>query len=191
MASPVFVQQGIMTADEFEQFIELPENEDRLLELIYGEVVEKVPTQEHGVIALAIGSALREYNKQHHLGHVGVEVSYRRPTDNYNTRMPDVSFHKTSAPRVTEGSVPQMPDLAVEIQSPKQPPHQLREKASYYLQNGSKLVWLVYPKVQRVEVCTHDEQGELIVKVVKAEDMLSGGDVLPGFALAVKEIFEG
>jgi hypothetical protein len=36
------------SVDEFEQLINLPENRERLLELINGEIVEKMPAEEHG-----------------------------------------------------------------------------------------------------------------------------------------------
>jgi Uma2 family endonuclease len=49
--------------------------------------------------------------------------------------MPDVSFRAGNDPVVTEGAVMQMPDLAVEIQSPTDKPRELREKAHYYLQS--------------------------------------------------------
>ncbi len=36
---------------EFEKFLAAPENRDRLFELVNREIVEKVATQEHGIIA--------------------------------------------------------------------------------------------------------------------------------------------
>ncbi|MCL4880357.1 MAG: hypothetical protein KJ064_27135 [Anaerolineae bacterium] len=38
----------LYTIEEFEHILGLPENRDRLLELIEGEIVEKMVTQEHG-----------------------------------------------------------------------------------------------------------------------------------------------
>lgn len=81
-----------LTTEEFETFLQLPENEERLFELIHGEIVEKIATEEHGVIALTIGAFLRVFVKQHNLGRVGVEVRHQLPKDHYNSRLPDVSF---------------------------------------------------------------------------------------------------
>ena len=40
-------QTKTYTIEEFERFLALPENADRLFELIDGEIVEKMPTEEH------------------------------------------------------------------------------------------------------------------------------------------------
>jgi Uma2 family endonuclease len=78
-----------------------------------------------------------------------------------------------------------MPDLAVEIKSPDDTVKELREKAAYYLANGARLVWLIYPAKHMVEVYTPDGDVEILVE----GDLLTGGDVLPGFSLPVAEVF--
>lgn len=45
------IQTRRYTVAEFEQVIALPENQDRYFELIDGEIVEKMPTEEHSVIS--------------------------------------------------------------------------------------------------------------------------------------------
>lgn len=178
------------TIAEFEQFIERPENDNRRFELINGEIVEKVPTEEHSVIAGNIYVALRNYVKPRKLGRVTFEVRRRVDDDTRNVRLPDVDF--TSASRIAEresmvrrGAVPQMPDLAVEILSPGQSKKVLREKASYYLANGTRLVWLVFPSARQVEVITADSQ-----HILDYDGTLTGGDVLPGFSMSVEDVFE-
>lgn len=177
--------QHLVTADEFEHMIDLPENSDRLLELIHGEIVEKMPTQEHGTIASNIDFALGLYNRQHKLGRLGVEVRQRLPNDQLNSRMPDISFSTARRPLVRKGGVPEMPDLAVEIKSPSDSVRKMREKAAYYLENGARLVWLVYPQKHFIEVYSPDADVELLLE----GDTLTGGDVLPDFTLPVSEVF--
>ena len=64
----------------------------------------------------------------------------------------------------------------------------MREKADYYLRNGSRLVWLFFTDSQTVEVRTI--QGSKISAITLGlDDTLDGGDVLPGFEVAVREIF--
>ncbi len=184
------VASGLRTVEEFEQFADSPENKERLLELIHGEIVEKVPTEEHGVIAATIAAFLRNYAAPRKLGRVGVEVRHRTPSDKYNARMPDVSFRRTNDPLVKKGAVLQMPDLAVEIQSPDDKEREMREKAHYYLQNGASLVWLVYPQKQTVEVCWLDDKGTMDVTTVDKTGALDGGILLPELTIPVKEIFE-
>lgn len=178
-------QQQAVTVDDFERLLEHPENRDRLLELIHGEVVEKMPAEEHGLIAGNLVFALSAYNRQHKLGRVGVEVRHRLPDDRHNSRMPDVSFSSARRPLVTEGGVPEMADLAVEIKSPGDTVRQLRDKAAYYLEQGARMVWLVYPSQRIVEVYTPDEDVLILVE----GDQLTGGEALPGFSLPVADVF--
>lgn len=188
------VYKRLYTVDEFDRFTAQVENRDRLFELVHGEIVEKVPTEEHGVIVLRIGSRILVFVELHKLGYVGVEISHRLPTDRYNERLPDVSFRaaKPDKPIIGKGSVPRMPDFAVEVKSPNNTYKELREKAEYLIQNGTKLMWLVYPEKQAVEVCvaSKEQPGALLIRTVEIDGVLDGGDVLPGFTLAVRDIFD-
>lgn len=180
------VIQPKQTVQDFEAFIGLPENADRLFELIDGEVVEKVPTEEHAILAALLSGEIYLYLKQHPIGRVAVEPRHKIPEDAHNARMPDIAFtgQQRALPVAKSGAVPQMPDLAIEIQSPDDSTLKMREKALYYLTNGAQLVWLLFPRKQQIEVHTADE-----IRTLGIDDTLDGGDVLPGFTLAVKMIF--
>lgn len=179
------IPEHLVTADEFENFVDLPENSERLLELINGAIVEKMPTQEHGFIAGNIITAINIFAKPKRLGRAAVEARHRVPEDSINARMPDVSFTSAQQPMVTRGSVMYMPDLAVEIQSPGDTVKMMREKATYYLANGARLVWLIYPRKHFIEAYSLDADVEILLE----GDTLTGGNVLPGFALPVSEVF--
>lgn len=174
----------LKTIEDFETFLQ--EHPDRLYELINGEIVEKVPTEEHSLIAGNIFAELRSFVKKYDLGRVAFEVRRQIPDDEHNARLPDVEFTSKNRllPIVREGAVPQMPDLAVEIKSPSDTYIGLREKAIYYLKNGSSLVWLVYPEKQQIEIHTDNA-----VHTLNMDDNLDGGDVLPNFELAVSDVF--
>lgn len=178
-------ERTLLTIDEFEAFTAQPENRDRAFELIEGEAVEKVVTFRHFVIAGNIIAELKFYLKTNRISRAGPELSHRSPGDRRNERRPDVSFVSDLSRPLTDTAVEFMPDLAVEIQSPSDTLKELREKARYYLANGSKLVWLVIPEKQLVEVYTADEES-----ILGIDDTLSGRDVLPGFALLVRAVFE-
>lgn len=179
------IEHRLYTVEEFEQIADSPENAERRLELINGDIVEKpMPTEEHSIAAGNIFGALWNWNGQHKLGRVHMEVRYRKPEDRHNARIPDLAFSSASRPLVKRGSVPEMPDLAVEVQSPEQPLKELREKARYFLANGTKMVWLVITDKRLVEVYTPDDE-----QVLTESDVLTGGDVLLGFTLAVRDVF--
>jgi Uma2 family endonuclease len=100
--------------------------------------------------------------------------------------LPDVGYiSKARMPREPDRQVLMAPDLAVEVKSPNDSIPVLRRKAALYLEQGAKIVWLVFPETQRVEVYTPD--GEIID--VGIDGTLTGGDVLPGFTLAVRKLF--
>jgi Uma2 family endonuclease len=179
----------LYTIEEFEHLIALPENQERRLELVYGEVREKMPTEKHGMLAGIIFMLLTLFVEPRQLGYVSVETRYRKKGDPHNIRIPDVSFRRPTSAIVTEGAVPTLPDLAVEIQSPDDSPRDLREKAAYYLQNGTALVWLVYPETQSSEVCVRNASDAVQITRVDVHDTLDGGTVLPDFTLPVKDIF--
>lgn len=178
------VERQLYSDDEFEAFLKLPENSDRLFELIDGEIVEKMTTELHGVIAALIATFINMFLFEHPIGRVAVEASHRPAKANRNNRLPDVSFVTNEHPITTRGAAPFIPDLCVEIQSPHDSAKHLADKAQFYLANGAKMVWLVYPSKHLVETLTLDAR-----ELLGIEDTIDGGDVLPGFKLAVKQIF--
>jgi Uma2 family endonuclease len=181
------LQKTRVSAEEYKQFISLPENRNRRFELIGGAIVESFPTLRHGLIGSNILGPLWLHNAERQLGVAMTPVSYQMPGDNHNIHIPDVSFIAgTESPIVDKGNVPRMPDLAVEVKSRTNTYKELREKAAYYLANGSKLVWLVYSEKRLIEVYTLDGD----VDILTEDDTLTGGDVLPGFELSVRDIFK-
>lgn len=171
---------------EFERFIGQPENQDALFELIDGEIVQKVVTQKHGIIAINISTEIKLYLRQHKIGRVSSEASHRPAADHENERQPDISVVCDLAkPVQDEGAVLNMPDLAVEIKSPSDTYKLMRDKAKFYLANGTRMVWLVFPEKMLVEVYTPTEE-----QILTETDTLTGGEVLPGFTMNVSAIFE-
>jgi Uma2 family endonuclease len=175
-----------ITIDEFEAF--LAAHPDKSFELINGRIVEKVTTQEHGKIATNIAAEIRFYLKHQSTikGHYAVEADFRLPDDDENQLRPDVSFQKTSDNVSTASAVTGMPHFAAEVKSPTNTYKELREKAQFYIENGTQLVWLVYPAKQIVEVYLAGGTSELYT----IDDTLDGDDVLPGFSMTVKDIFD-
>jgi Uma2 family endonuclease len=178
--------QQKVTLDEFERFLTQPENRDRLFELINGEIVEKMPTEQHGIIAGKWVTAFNNYLDDHPIGRAGVEVRHRLPDEQQNDYIPDVSFISNEHQlEVTQrGAVPQLPDLVVEIKSPDDSPLTMRAKALYYLQHGSKMVVLTFPDKRQLEVHTVES-----IATLGIDDTFDGGEVLPGFKLPVRKLF--
>lgn len=179
------ISEQLMTVAAFAEFLRQPENKDRLWELIDGRVVEKVPTEEHGKVTVNTSFELELLVRRRKKGRVAVEVRHQKPEDKHNSRLPDIAYYEDdSRPVVTQGAVPLMPDLAVEVKSPDDSYREMRAKAEYYLSQGTKMVWLIYPEKRLIEVLTAAD-----FQIFRENDTLTGGDVLPDFAVPVAEIF--
>jgi Uma2 family endonuclease len=103
---------------------------------------------------------------------------------------PDVAFVRMERVRSQGGITPKFfqgaPDLAVEVMSPRESRRRLKQKLIEYFNNGTRLAWVVNPGNETVMVHTSAEQ----VESLGPADQLRGGSLLPGFAFAIKELFE-
>ena len=174
-----------LTTADFRALEDLPENANRILELIEGEVIEKIPRFVLSKLAARIATYIGMYLLQNDIGHLtGADGGYViSESDTFN---PDVGYiSKERLPVLPEREVLVPPDFAVEVKSPTDTRRALRRKAEKYLESGTRLVWLVFPESRTVEVYVPDKDD-----VPKGMDeILDGGEVLPGFQLAVKDIF--
>ena len=175
-------------ADTFLRMAELPAYRESEYELIDGEMVKMPPPGfVHGEFAVRLSYYIHAYAKARGLGRTTVESGFRSKFDPGLVLRPDVAFLTHARAQLIRGRglSPVMPDLAVEIASPGNSASDLREKAELYLRNGTRLVWLVFPDEERVEV--HSNIGES--QSLGADDSLGGGDVLPGFGLELRQLF--
>ncbi len=179
------VQTQRMTVEEFDEFVGRPEHADKLFEYIGGEVVEVVSSQRSSAIAYNVGFFIKLHLRTHNIAGLvtGADGGYEVAGERY---IPDVAF--VSAARQAEPSEhaysPIPPDLAVEVLSPSNTPHEMRLKVVNYLAAGTT-VWIVDPDRQLVEVYAPGHPGN----TVRLDGTLDGGDVLPGFRLPVQDIF--
>ena len=179
-------REKLYTLAEFDEYIARHPN--KRIELIHGRMVEKVVSEEHGKIIINIGSELRLWLKRTPgvKGHYSTDPSLRMDDDDFNERRPDLTFRHTDGPVSTSPTMNVMPDFAVEVKSRGNSYDDLRDKARYFIVNGSRLVWLIYPTKRIVEVYGTEGTSELFTE----NDMLDGGDVLLGFRLRVRDIFD-
>jgi Uma2 family endonuclease len=176
---------SLVTAAEFEQFMSQPEHTERRFELIQGKIVEKMPTQLHALITSIIVAWLFNYSQKNPIAWVFTELRIKLPDDDVNDRIPDIAVVLKEG-REFQGDAPlsYMPDLIVEIQSPGQSDKFMADKALYYLEHGARMVWIVYPTKRLVETLTQNDR-----QLLTGTDTLDAGDVLPGFALPLKDLF--
>jgi Uma2 family endonuclease len=146
------------------------------------------PGGVHGNITGSIVAHLRNHVERLGLGTVLGEAGYilQRPPD--TVRGPDVSFIRLAQlqpDKIPEQFIPGAPDLAVEILSPSSRWSEVEGKIADYFVAGTRLVWVVDPGERRTIVRYPDRPP----RVVAAGESLDGEDVVPGFALALAELF--
>jgi Uma2 family endonuclease len=178
------VAEKLMTVEEFAQ---LP-NDGKKYELVEGVLVEVCrPKPIHGKIQARLTRYLDAYVDEHKLGMVTNESGYITHRNPDSLRGPDVAFISTErlGQHDLTAYVPTAPDLVIEIVSEFDTPATVDTKVNEYLAAGAKLIWVVYPDAKRVGA--YDDDGHY--KGFDVNGVLDGGDVVPNFKLALKDIF--
>lgn len=187
MTTPVTTKP--MSAEEFSDWVQRPENSDKWFELVRGEVIElPAPTRPHGVVAVRVASILSRYVEDRGEWYVASNdsgVILERDPD--TVRGPDVALYNDAATfeelHPKYGEVP--PLLAVEILSPGDRPGKVMRKIKDYLRAGVGLVWLIDPETRNVTVYQPGREPSL----VEQDQELAGEDVLPGFSCLAGDFF--
>jgi Uma2 family endonuclease len=77
------------------------------------------------------------------------------------------------------------PDLAVEIASPSDKPDDLARKAQQYLATGAGAVWVLYPEARLAYLYPPGRS----IEARDESQSLDNAELLPGFTVALSEIF--
>jgi Uma2 family endonuclease len=181
------VQTRLITAEELEHM----SFKDKHVELVRGEIIEMpLAVVEHGDVAGNAFAALHGFVRKHKLGKVYIaETGFVLSHNPDVVRAPDAAF--LSAERVSllkrkEDFIEGAPDLAVEVVSPGDTDTEVQEKVVEYFEAGTRMVLIIRPRLKTITI--HRSPTE--VRVLTLNDTLDGEDVLPGFSVPVREIFE-
>ena len=179
-------QSRKITVDEF---FALP-GEQRHTQLIDGEIVVNAPAMRHQRILLWLACELEAFRRAHPgLGEPGLEMDL--PVGEFNVYLPDLWWstpERMPGPLRFEG----LPDLAIEIRSPRTWRFDIGTKRDGYEAAGLPELWLVDTEADRVIVhrrSTPDAPRFDVTIEVGAGDGLTT-PVLPGLNLDVAELFD-
>ncbi len=171
--------------------VELPDR----CELIDGQVVEVPPMSAYAAeVAALIHERLVAHTLATPCGRARLEMLFNVPfpLDPDRKRIPDVayiSFDRWAEDRPLPYRGKPMdviPDLCVEVVSPTDTVDELTGKVDEYLQAGVRLVWVVHPRLRRIDAYTARGTPP---RVFTDADTLDAGDVLPGFAAPMAALF--
>jgi Uma2 family endonuclease len=176
----------LTTADEL---FMMPDDGFRY-ELVRGEVRRMPPAgSEHGAVIMNMGTPLDQFVRAHDLGVVfGAETGFKIASEPDTVRAPDLAFvrrERIPAGGIPRGFWPGAPDLAVEVVSPGDTYTEVEEKVNDWLNAGTRMVLVLNPRTRTVAVYTSHTD---VVRLTEA-DTLDGGEILPGFACRVAELF--
>ncbi|MFQ5631492.1 MAG: Uma2 family endonuclease [bacterium] len=155
-------------------------------ELYDGKVVPKLANIEHGLIQTNLIRKIGLYLDDNPVGFVITDTNFRLWSDRpRESRIPDVCFiSKERMPKDLRRFPAMSPDLAIEVVSPDDSFAKVMDKVDAYLQQGSRIVLLVFPTTREVLICTPEEKRSV-------RDVLSLPDLLPNFKLKIEDIFMG
>ncbi len=181
------VAEPLVTAEEFIR----RHGHESGVELINGRIVKlPMPGAQHGEVTNEVAFRLTEHVKRNGLGRVFGNDTFVRVRSNPDTyRGPDVCFVSfTTLSR--ESSIPQgplefPPELVVEVRSPSDSMRSTSDKAFEYLEAGVKAALVFDPATASVGVY---RAGEITLRYSNGDE-LTVPDVLPGFAVPVKQFF--
>jgi Uma2 family endonuclease len=162
---------------------------DGLYELVESTLVRKSMGHYESRVAVILLYFIETFLEEHDLGICyGADCTLRLPAG--MVRLPDVSF--VSWDKLPDRLLPAeaiaslVPDLAVEVLSESNTRGEMARKRREYFTAGVRLVWEIDPETETAQVFTSaDEPVE-----VPADGSLDGGDVLPGFVVSLRRLFE-
>lgn len=172
-----------------EELWEMPDEPYRFV-LIDGEL-HRMPGAggTHGALQMYLGAHFVPFVVARGLGKIYGDTGFRLFPDRETTLFPDVAFVR--AERVPpaereERFLDLVPDLAMEIESPSDYPELKDEKLTAYMNAQTPCVWWFYPRTRSVSI---HRPGQEVVNL-DPDDVLDGGDILPGFSIRVADFFE-
>lgn len=179
-------ESAYITADEL---LRMPDDGLRR-ELIDGEIHTMAPAgEEHGAIAGNLVAELGHYVRAHRLGQIyTAEAGFRLDLDPDTVLCPDAAFvtrERLDQIKIGKGFRVGAPDLVVEVVSPGDSFGDVEVKVLKWLAGGCRMVTIVNPRRRAASVYRSPNDVVLLTE----NDVIDGGDVVPGWKLPLRELF--
>ena len=138
---------------------------------------------------IEISYQVQAWSRQSKLG-IAFDSSAGFTLPNKADRSPDASWiplekWNNLTPQQRQKFLPLCPDFVIELRSPSDSLKTLQNKMKEYLENGTKLGWLINPKAKQVEIYRQGKE----VEILDNPTTLSGEDILPNFVLDLESIW--
>jgi Uma2 family endonuclease len=175
-------------------------DQDGPFELIDGEIVPKMPNVfGHTTVANRLSLFINMFTVPQKLGEAYIEGTVILPDAldrNWvkGSRIPDVLYvsqqrltdYKAANPDWETRPLALIPDLVIEVVSPSDTYTEINKRVKRYLDDGVLMMWVFDPQGRTVVVHLPNTDQQT---VLSGEAVLTGGAVIPGFEVSLKEIF--
>lgn len=177
-------------ASTAEALLRMPDDGFRY-ELIKGILRKMSPTgKKHGEVTMKIAAPLAQHVDANGLGKVyAAETGFKLASNPDTVRAPDVAFlSRKRAEDIgdIETFIPGAPDLAVEVLSPSDTFSEVEEKVFEWLEAGTRMVIVANSRKKTLTAY----RSRTDIRVITENDILDCGDVVPGWKLQVKGLFD-
>jgi Uma2 family endonuclease len=160
----------------------------RICELVDGVLVEKPMASTESMLGGVIFRLLGTFVEEKELG---VVLPGDGPVKLWlgQVRFPDVTYIPWD--RFPGGKLPKqkvwevVPELVVEVLSAGNTKQEMERKRRDYFTAGIRELWVLQPKTETAAIYTSPTKARRLGK----EGSLDGGDIVPGFRLALKDLF--
>ena len=174
-----------------EDLLRMPHGKGFRHELVRGKLRTMAAAgHTHGSVIMNLAIPLGQYIMANDLGRIyAAETGFKLEEGPDTVLAPDVAFvRRERAERVAdgEGFWPGAPDLAVEVVSPSDRYSEVQEKVLAWLDAGTQMVVVVSPQDRAVTVY----RSRTDVVVLGQDATLDGKDVVPGWSMPVRPLFE-
>jgi Uma2 family endonuclease len=178
---------ALLTAEELER----RPRDDYRYELVEGRLIRMSPVGfVHAHVVTRLITLFDHYVRERALGFVLPELGVKLASNPDTVRAPDVAFVRrdripTPVPR---GFLAGPADVAIEVLSSADRRKDVTAKVDEYLSAGTALVLIVDPARR---VITAHRRMSPPVSNAAADGVIELGDVVPGFALRLGDVFDG
>lgn len=190
----------MMTVNEFWEYSNRPENADRNLDLLHGEVIEwERPYLKHGVVCARVGCILHEYAFQIGCGYAATNnVGVILPKPPSSVLGPDVTYftYATADGNFSTGWDESLPLIAVEVHSLNHDERLERLKIEEYLRHDIANVWYIDYEAESLSayrpnqiVTIFGSEDEFALQVLSDLDVMRQHRQIPDLRFRVGDLF--
>jgi Uma2 family endonuclease len=145
---------------------------------------ERNMNRDQYLIVEVLTNLLYGVKKKNDRGFLGQEVDMYLPTVD-RTRRADIAYLTRNMMKASRDNRPIVCPFVIEVISKNDQINEVDEKIIEYFENDVKVVWVIFPKLKKVEVYTSIRD----VKICFDNDICSANPVMDDFNISVNDLF--